>query len=124
MRNSRNHITSSRATVEDRALVLYEKLLEIMLQEKEEIEEKNIDRIDHYMSRKVEILREVDELKASDQWLKSERLHALLSETIERVIELNEANANAVRSIKRNMQNEIAVLHKSRVAHKAYNMGK
>lgn len=112
------------SSVEDRAIYLYKKLLYVMEKENNEIGEKRLDRIEHYMSQKIEVLKEVEELTADEHWIKNTKKHKELSEIIKRIINLNEANAHAVSNIKSEMNKEISSLHKSRSAYKAYNSKK
>ncbi|KPK36749.1 MAG: hypothetical protein AMK70_01115 [Nitrospira bacterium SG8_35_1] len=111
-------------SVEDKALFLYKKLLNLMEQENSEVGENRLERIEHYMTQKIEILKEVEELKTDKQWIKNSKTHKELSGIIKKIIHLNEANAHAVRNIKSQINEELSSLHKSRSAYKAYNSKK
>jgi len=120
MRNDRLQSEDTLNLVEDKALFLYKKLLNIMKQENSEVAENRLDSLEHYMSQKIEILKEVEELKTDEQWIKNTRTHKELSGVIKKIIDLNEANALAVRNIKSDINEELSSLHKSRSAYKAY----
>jgi len=111
-------------SVEDKLLVLYKKLLDVMEQENREVAENRLERIEHYMSQKIGILKEVEELKTDKQWINNSKIHKELSGIIKKIIDLNEANAHAVRNIKTEIKEELSILHKSRSAYKAYNSKK
>jgi ribosomal protein L7/L12 len=107
-------------SVEDRALLLYKKLLDIMKRENSETGEIRLDHIEHYMSQKIEILKEVEELTTDGQWIKNAKTHKELSGIIKQIIDLNDANAHTVRKIKSEINEELSSLQKSRSAFKAY----
>lgn len=124
MRNQIPQTEVGRNSIEKKALVLYRKLLDIMEREHDEIAEKKLDNAEHYMYQKVEILNEIETLKENKQWLLNGHAHNELTEIIKKIIAMNEANANAVRSIKSDIHTEISALYKSKSAHKAYNVRK
>jgi hypothetical protein len=124
MRNDKLREEGTLNSVEDKALFLYRKLLDIMEQESSEIGEKKLGLIEHYMSQKIEILKEVEELTTDEQWIKNAKKHKELSEIIKKIIDLNDANAHTVRKIKSEIKEELTNLHKSRSAYKAYNSQK
>jgi hypothetical protein len=111
-------------SVEDKALFLYKKLLDIMERENSEIGKNRLGLIEHYMSQKIEVLREVEELTADKKWIRNAKTHEELSEIIKKIIDLNDANAHTVRKIKSEIKEELTNLHRSRSAFKAYNSQK
>ena len=110
--------------VEEKALDLYKKLLKVMELESTEIVKKNFDRSGHFWSQKLNILKELDELKTDEKWMGNPATHEELGKLIKKVIDMNEANAHAVRNIKSKINEELSSLHKSRSAYKAYNSKK
>jgi hypothetical protein len=124
MLNDKLQTGGTLSSVEDKAFFLYKKLLDVMEQENSEIGENRLDRIEHYMSQKIEILKEVEGLTTDEQWIKNTKKHKELSGIIKKIIDLNEVNAHAVRNIKSEINEELSGLHKSRSACNAYNSKK
>jgi hypothetical protein len=124
MRNDKLRAEGSLDSVEDNALFLYKKLLDIMERENSEIGKNRLGLIEHYMSQKIEVLKEVEELTADKKWIRNAKTHEELSEIIKKILDLNDANAHTVRKIKSEIKEELTNLHKSRSAYKAYNSQK
>jgi hypothetical protein len=110
--------------VEEKAVILYKKLLEIVQLESSEIEKQNLDRVEHYWAQKLNILKELDELKTDDQWMGNQATHAELGKLIKKIMNINDANADAVTKLKNGINVEISDLHKNKSAYKAYNSQK
>jgi hypothetical protein len=110
--------------VEEKAVILYKKLLEIVQLESSEIEKQNLDRVEHYWAQKLNILKELDELKTDDKWMGNPATHAELGKLIKKIMNINDANADAVTKLKNGINVEISDLHKNKSAYKAYNSQK
>jgi len=111
-------------SVEEKALILYRQLLVIMEKENREITERGLEGIEHFISQKVEILREVESLRMDLQGIQDETMQKEFSGIIKRMIDLNESSAHAIRKAKNDIHNELSTIHKGRSAFMAYSSRK
>lgn len=106
---------------DSKAVEVCRKLLEILEKEQSEIAGKNLDSIEHYCSLKMDLIKELDEINKeiarNSSPVRDEKVEPLLK----KIIELNEANAEAVRDMKKSVVSDITSGHKKKKAFKAYN---
>ena len=106
---------------DDRAVEVCGKLLEILEKEKTEIAGNNLDSIEHYCSLKMELIKELDEINKEISSNSSTVRDTKVEPLLKKIIDLNEANAEAVRDMKKNVVCDITSGHKKKKAFKAYN---
>lgn len=103
------------------AVEVCNKLLELLEKEKSEIEGKNLDSIEHYCSLKMDLIKQLDEINKEIAGKPSPSRDAKVEPLLKKIIELNEANAEAVRDMKKSVVSDITSGHKKKKAFKAYN---
>ncbi len=108
-------------TEDSKAVEVCKKLLDLLEEEKSEIKEKNLDRIEHYCSLKMELIKELDEVNKETSQKSGSGREAKVEPLLKKIIELNEANAEAVRDMKKSVVSDITSGHKKKKAFKAYN---
>jgi hypothetical protein len=111
-------------TNDNKTIILYRKLLDVMEQEKNFIAERNLEGVEHCFSLKAGMLKQLDELKEGGPSDLSVAESEELKTLIEKLLLINKANAESVRAMKDVMSNDISSLHKSKAASRAYNLPK
>ncbi len=108
-------------TDENEIILLYERLLDAAVHEKNEIAQRNLDRIEHYCSLKENLIKELEELNNNGKTLiSSHRERAEIESLIKKIIDLNKSNAGAVGDMKDEVISDISTLRRSKTAFKAY----
>ena len=110
-------------TDDDKLFALYGKLLDVIEKEQEEITENNLNKIEHYGSLKMNLIKELGEISNGETLTDSAKKNAELESVIKKSIALNKANAEAVRSRRNKIMSEISGFHKRREAFRAYDSG-
>lgn len=106
-------------TDDNRAVEVCRKLLELLENEQQEIAKSNLDGIELNCSLKMELIKEMDEINRAGSPDKKRK--AEIEPLLKKIVELNEMNTEAVRNMKKDVLDKIAVSHKKRNAFKAYN---
>jgi hypothetical protein len=108
-------------TEDSKAVEVCKKMLDLLENEKSEIKEKNLDSIEHYCSLKMDLIKELDEINKEAARQTIPGREAKVEPLLKKIMELNEANAEAVRDMKKNVVSDISSSHKKKSVFKAYN---
>ena len=108
-------------TEDSKAIKVCNELLDLLEKEKIEIAGKNLDSIEHYCSLKMDLIKQLDEINKKIAGNPSPARDAKVEPLLKKIIELNEANAEAVRDMKKSVGTDITSGHKKKKAFKAYN---
>ncbi len=107
-------------TDENKIILLYERLLDITVKEKKELEGRNPDKIERCCLLKEGLIRELEELNNGKAWTSCSAQSAEIESLIKKLIDINKTNAEAVGDMKSKIISEISDLKRRKTAFKAY----
>ncbi len=102
-------------------VLLLRRILEISEKEQKEIDENNLDKLDHYCSLKNDLMCKLKELDKSESWISSPDKSSEIESILKKIDEINNANAEAVREKRDKVMGQICDQQTTKTAINAYN---
>jgi len=101
-------------------VLLLKRILEISEKESKEIEENNLDKLEHYGSLRNDIMRTLGDLGKSESWISNVSNPAEVESILRKIDEVNNSNKKAVREKRDKIMGQKSDQNKKYIAINAY----